>query len=133
VLVSRHIAAAGVVAAAASGTGDADAVEKATEQADLQKLSVEEVLYLATRGGAETVGLGNKVGAFEVGMEWDAQLIGLGVVGEEGEDERDDGHGNVDVFGWESWPDRVAKWVYTGDDRNVKSVWVKGRLVHQRK
>ncbi|KAL2121416.1 hypothetical protein VTJ04DRAFT_5443 [Mycothermus thermophilus] len=133
VLVSRHIAAAGVVSAAASGTGDADAMEKATEQADRQKLSVEEVLYLATRGGAETVGLGNKVGAFEVGMEWDAQLIGLGVVGEEGEDERDDGHGNVDVFGWESWPDRVAKWVYTGDDRNVKSVWVKGRLVHQRK
>ena len=23
-------------------------------------------------------------------------------------------------------------WVYTGDDRNTKVVWVKGRLVHHR-
>ncbi|KAL2176757.1 uncharacterized protein P884DRAFT_202088 [Thermothelomyces heterothallicus CBS 202.75] len=104
------------------------------------KLGVEEVLFLATRGGAETVGLGDKVGGFEVGMEWDAQLIGLGAIREDGEQEEVDdedggggGGGNVDVFGWESWPERVAKWVYAGDDRNTIKVWVKGRLVHQRK
>ncbi|KAL1837343.1 hypothetical protein VTJ49DRAFT_3971 [Mycothermus thermophilus] len=123
VLVSRHVA-----------QGAAAAGQAAEEEADRQKLSVEEVLYLATRGGAEAVGLAGKVGGFEVGMEWDAQLIGLGVVGEDGEvEEQDGGDGNVDVFGWESWPDRVAKWVYTGDDRNTKRVWVKGRLVHERK
>jgi guanine deaminase len=38
----------------------------------------------------------------------------------------------VDIFGDESWDNKVAKWVYTGDDRNTVAVWVKGRLVHQR-
>ncbi|KAH6855811.1 hypothetical protein B0I37DRAFT_63357 [Chaetomium sp. MPI-CAGE-AT-0009] len=124
VLVSRHV----VFMGEAVGGG-----ERGRE-----KLSVEEVLFLATRGGAEVVGLEGRVGGFEVGMEWDAQLVGLGVVGEDGEvvggeGEGEDGGGDVDVFGWESWPNRVAKWVYNGDDRNTKKVWVRGRLVHERK
>lgn len=94
------------------------------------KLSVEEVLFLATRGGAQVVGLGEKVGGFEVGMEMDAQLVGLGRVDEVGEMEED---GDVELFGWESWEERVAKWVFNGDDRNTKRVWVKGRLVHERR
>lgn len=96
---------------------------------DQAKLSVEECLYLATRGGAKVVGLENKIGGFEVGMEFDAQLIGLGDVDEEESIEDD---GPVDVFGWESWDDRVAKWVFNGDDRNTNAVWVRGRLVHER-
>jgi guanine deaminase len=95
---------------------------------DAAKLSIEEVLYLGTRGGAKVVGLADKIGGFEVGMEWDAQLIGLGNVGvEEGD------IGAVDIFGWENWDERVAKWVFNGDDRNTLAVWVKGRLVHERK
>ncbi|KFA77213.1 hypothetical protein S40288_04575 [Stachybotrys chartarum IBT 40288] len=93
------------------------------------KLTPEEALHLATRGGARCLGLQHRVGAFEVGMDWDAQLVGLGGVDEEGGQDDD---GNVDVFGWEDWEERVAKWVYTGDDRNTKKVWVKGRLVHSR-
>ncbi|KAK6087613.1 guanine deaminase [Seiridium cupressi] len=102
--------------------------------ADKAKLSVEEVLYLATRGGAEVVGLDKKLGAFEVGMEFDAQLISLGAVGEtaDGEQAESEDTGNVDVFGWETWEERVAKWVFNGDDRNTTKVWVKGRLVHSR-
>ncbi|KAK4192395.1 putative guanine deaminase [Podospora australis] len=111
VLVSRHLA-----------MPDAGGEEK-------DKLSVEEVLFLATRGGAEVVDMKGRVGGFEVGMEWDAQLIGLG----EEEEEEEEDQGNVDVFGWENWEEKVAKWVYNGDDRNTKKVWVKGRLVHQRK
>lgn len=101
---------------------------------DDAKLSTEEALYLATRGGAAVVGLEGKVGAFEVGMEWDAQMIHLGVVseggvgGEEGVAGED---GPVDVFGWESWGERIEKWVYSGDDRNTIAVWVRGRLVHK--
>lgn len=99
------------------------------------KLGVEEVLFLATRGGARLLGLEGVVGAFEVGMEWDAQMVCLGGAGE-GEDEENvdvPGHdGNVDVFGWESWEEVVAKWLFGGDDRNTKKVWVKGRLVHER-
>ncbi|KAJ0163565.1 putative guanine deaminase [Colletotrichum tanaceti] len=92
------------------------------------KLTVDEVLYLATRGGARVVGLRDRIGGFEVGMQWDAQLVGLPLVDEDGG--QGGGGGNVDVFGWETWEDRVAKWLYNGDDRNTKMVWVKGRLVH---
>jgi guanine deaminase len=97
---------------------------------DAAKLSTEEALYLATRGGAAVVGLQDKVGGFEVGKEWDAQMISLGEVEEEGGDGAFEA-GPVDVFGWETWSDRVEKWVYSGDDRNTIAVWVKGRLVHK--
>ncbi|KAF4966191.1 hypothetical protein FSARC_6075 [Fusarium sarcochroum] len=100
------------------------------QEKERNKLTVEEVLYLATRGGAEVVGLEERIGGFEEGMEWDAQLIRLGGVDEDGVAEED---GNVDVFGWESWEEKVAKWLFNGDDRNVKQVWVRGRLVHARK
>ncbi|POR33884.1 Putative guanine deaminase, partial [Tolypocladium paradoxum] len=127
-LVSRHVA---------MGLRDG-------EERERSKLTVEEVLYLATRGGARVVGLEDKIGGFEVGMQWDAQLVGLGSVEESGrregegsqrsaaEDEFEDA-GNVDVFGWETWDERMAKWLFNGDDRNTKKVWVKGRLVHSRR
>ncbi|KAK2759288.1 guanine deaminase [Colletotrichum kahawae] len=102
------------------------------EEKGRAKLTVEGVLYLGTRGGAKVVGLGERIGGFEVGKQWDAQLVELGVVDEEGEIEGGM-DSNVDVFGWENWEERVAKWVFNGDDRNTAGVWVKGRLVHSRK
>lgn len=102
------------------------------EEGEKAKLTVDEVLYLATRGGAKVLGLEEKVGAFEVGMEWDAQLIGLEEVTADGRLGGADG-GAVDVFGWEVWEDKLAKWVFNGDDRNTLAVWVKGRLVHERR
>lgn len=92
------------------------------------KLSVEEVLYLVMRGGVKVVGMEDKIGGLEVGMEWDVQFVGFYEVDEEEEEE-----GNVDVFGWESWEEKIVKWVYNGDDRNIKKVWVRGRLVYERK
>jgi guanine deaminase len=97
---------------------------------DPAKLSVEEVLYLATKGGAKCVGLESKVGGFEVGMEWDAQLIAMSIVSEDGEG--DEEFGAVDIFGWETWEEKLAKWVFNGGDRNTRNVWVRGRLVHQK-
>lgn len=99
---------------------------------DKTKLSIEEVLYLGTRGGAKVVGLEGKIGSFGVGMDWDAQLIGLGSVDNEGGVDNEGDMGPVDIFGWETWEERVAKWVFNGDDRNTMNVWVKGRLVHAR-
>ncbi|KAI9873191.1 MAG: hypothetical protein M1830_000737 [Pleopsidium flavum] len=96
------------------------------------KLSVEEVLYLATRGGAKVVGLENEIGGFEVGMQWDAQLVRLATVSDSGPGAQGMHHeGPVDIFGWEAWEEKVAKWVFCGDDRNTRKVWVKGRLVLQ--
>jgi len=81
----------------------------AMQDGDDAKLSVEEALYLATRGGAKTVGLDDKIGGFEVGKEWDAQLINLGRV-EEGEEVVDVDALPVDIFGWESKENVIAKW-----------------------
>jgi guanine deaminase len=101
----------------------------AMSDGDEAKLSVEEVLFLGTRGGAKVVGLEDRIGGFEVGKDWDAQLIVLNTVDVDAikPEEHDP---QVDIFGWEVWEDRVHKWVYGGDDRNTAAVWVKGRLVH---
>ncbi|KAL7802495.1 hypothetical protein V8C44DRAFT_281678 [Trichoderma aethiopicum] len=135
-MVSRHVA----MNVDISHEDAAVAEEMTAKEKERVKLTVEEVLYLATRGGAKCVGLEDKVGGFEVGMEWDAQLVALSHVRDDGEllhlhddAEGEEDHGFVDVFGWESWDDRVAKWLYNGDDRNTKRVWVKGRLVHRRR
>jgi guanine deaminase len=103
----------------------------ALQTCDAAKLSTEEALYLATRGGAAVLGLEDKVGGFEVGKEWDAQMISLGSVDERGNVDGVFEDGPVDVFGWEEWEDKVEKWVYGGDDRNTVAVWVRGRLVHK--
>lgn len=100
-------------------------------------IGVAEGLWLATVGGANVVGMGGRLGVFEEGYMWDAQEIDLGRVvrDDEGEGmwEEKMGRGGVDIFGWEDWEDRVAKWVWNGDDRNVRRVWVGGRLVHELK
>jgi guanine deaminase len=83
---------------------------------------VTEALYLGTMGGASVVDMEGRLGGFEEGMLWDVQEI---VIGEWDKDP-------TDIFGWETWSDRVMKWVWNGDDRNVNRVWVGGRLVHER-
>jgi guanine deaminase len=107
------------------------AVEVAKDDAgndngDHRKLSVEELLFLATRGGAACLGMENRTGAFEQGMQWDAQFVDLGpVLDAQGRG----GRGNVEVWAWNGWEERLAKWLFTGDDRNTRAVWVGGRLV----
>ncbi|CAG8364759.1 unnamed protein product [Penicillium salamii] len=109
-----------------------------------EKLSVAESLYLATRGGAAVVDMAEDLGGFDAGMLWDVQLIQLGAVKEaersplesfsNGEESLVAAGpvGNVDIFGTETWEEKIQKWVWSGDDRNVKAVWVGGRLVHTR-
>lgn len=100
-----------------------------------EKVTFIEALWLGTRGGAEVMDMKGKVGGFEVGMEWDVQLVGLPVGDEEGavEGMQEITEGAVDVFGWEGWEDKVAKWVYSGDERNTVKVWVAGREVYAKK
>ena len=120
-----------------------------------EPLSISELLYLATVGGAKVIGMDGQLGTFEPGMLWDVQEIDL-FAGTGTDDSltitttNDDNTSNVattaiaaaapfptapspiDIFGWESWEERVAKWVWSGDDRNVRRVWVGGRLVHRK-
>ena len=123
-LVSRTVA---FQHAEAPGGGDADA---------RFNIGFVEGLQLATVGGAEVVGMKGRLGDFGVGMLWDVQEIDLRGGGGEGggmEDLTTAAAGPVDLFGWETWEEEVAKWVWNGDDRNVRRVWVGGQLVHEKK
>jgi guanine deaminase len=74
-----------------------DQTDKASD-----RLSIDEALWLATRGGAKVVGWEDRIGAFEVGIQWDAQLKSLDPLsGEAGDSGAGNGRseGNVDVFG----------------------------------
>ncbi|CAN6616916.1 probable guanine deaminase [Trichomonascus vanleenenianus] len=89
------------------------------------KLTVDEVFYLATLGGAHVCNLGHKLGNFEVGKKFDAQFVDLHV-----EDSP------IDSFEWHSensveakLKHAIQKWLFNGDDRNTRSVWVNGDLV----
>ncbi|KAJ5798441.1 guanine deaminase [Penicillium pulvis] len=123
--------------------GNAQGKAGAKDETGREKLSVEESLYLATRGGAAVIDMADDLGGFDVGMIFDAQLIQLGCVSQENPetllDERAGKNlvrpgtvSNVDIFSTEKWEERVHKWVWGGDDRNVKAVWVGGKLVHER-
>ncbi|KAI1299764.1 hypothetical protein F5Y03DRAFT_365608 [Xylaria venustula] len=83
-------------------------------------LSTSEVFYLATLGGARVCCLEDKIGNFAVGKEFDALLIdskssapGVMTMIEE--------HDTIDII--------FDKFVMTGDDRNIKKVFVCGRQV----
>ncbi|SCU86392.1 LANO_0C07844g1_1 [Lachancea nothofagi CBS 11611] len=97
------------------------------------KLSVNDVLYLSSLGGAQVLAMDQQVGTFEVGKQFDTQLIDLESAGS-----------RVDVFDWQytKWTDEgrdientklfedlLAKWLFTGDDRNTVRVWVGGKQV----
>ncbi|OAL28781.1 hypothetical protein AYO22_02646 [Fonsecaea multimorphosa] len=83
------------------------------------KLEFSELVYLATMGGAEVCALDHKVGNFAPGKAFDALLVDVGL--------EDD---NINSNGFEH--DDMAllkKWVFMGDDRSIRKVWVGGRLV----
>ena len=82
------------------------------------KLAFEELVYLATMGGAEVCAMQEKIGNFEAGKSFDALLVDVGL-----ED-------NINVNGFED--DDLAllkKWVFMGDDRSIRKVYVNGKLV----
>jgi len=96
----------------------AQEAEKKPEGGLPAPLGWKEVLYMATRAGAEALCLENKIGAIEPGFAFDAL-----VVDPNAEDSP------FDLFGWEK-PEQVAeKFIMAGDDRNVTAVFVNGKCV----
>ncbi|PHH86372.1 hypothetical protein CDD83_10357 [Cordyceps sp. RAO-2017] len=83
-------------------------------------LSLDEVFYMATAGGARVVGFGDEIGDLSVGKQFDALLIDMGepTAGVSTPLENADPPRTV----WE-------KFVMTGDDRNVTMVFVGGKVV----
>jgi guanine deaminase len=81
-------------------------------------LSLTELFFLATLGGAQVMGLESKIGSFVVGKQFDALLVDV------------QASGTIDLFdGIDDWMGVVEKFVFLGDDRSIAHVWVNGKLV----
>lgn len=100
---------------------------------EFDKLSVNDVLYLGTVGGARVLKMEDQLGSFKLGAKFDAQLIDLNL-------------DNIDLFEWHApnskldcsknfeettvYGNLLAKWLFNGDDRNTRKVWVNGVEVY---
>lgn len=84
-------------------------------------LTLAEGFHLATLGGAQVVNMDDRIGNFEVGKEFDAILVDV---------EAPDSP--LDIFDKDSIEDKIQRFLYNGDDRNMVEVYVAGRRVRAR-
>ncbi|XP_043483099.1 guanine deaminase [Leptopilina heterotoma] len=81
-------------------------------------LDYKDVFYLATLGGATCLQLDDKIGNFEAGKQFDALLIDLNSA-----DSPLDNLINCTLL------EKLQRFIYSGDDRNIVQVYVNGRRV----
>ncbi|KAG8840428.1 hypothetical protein FRB91_006105, partial [Serendipita sp. 411] len=93
-------------------------------------LPIATLLFLATLGGAEVCCLQEKVGNFVVGKEFDALVVSVPGEGGRQRDEICSG-GNPGVWYHpeDDLPTLLERFLFGGDDRNIKEVYVSGRAV----
>jgi guanine deaminase len=89
-------------------------VSKGAEKA----LSLRQVFHLATLGGAEVLGLQDRIGNFAVGKDFDAALVSSEAMSVMTARETDE---PIEIT--------FEKFLMTGDDRNIAQVYVQGRGV----
>jgi cytosine/adenosine deaminase-related metal-dependent hydrolase len=96
-----------------------DAVNSASKH-DFCKgpLPVATLFYLATLGGAEVCDVADRVGSLDVGKEFDAILFNC-----------DNSNPNLYIEDDDDLPARLEKTLFCADDRNIASVFVRGRVV----
>ena len=91
------------------------------DRANKKPLSFHESFYLATVGGSKVLGIEDKVGNFMPGKDFDALVIDPLVP--------DCG---FKVYETETPSDTLEKFLYRGDDRNIRTVYVQGVPVVER-
>ncbi|RLN96654.1 hypothetical protein BBJ28_00020330 [Nothophytophthora sp. Chile5] len=104
------------------GNGSAHEDDKDAAQAQEESLSYAEAFHLATVGGAEALGLADKVGNFTVGKDFDALVVDP-YAANSPIDEAHDATEAADVL------HTFQKFLFLGDDRNIASIFVGGRQV----
>lgn len=85
---------------------------------DYSPLTYKEIFHIATMGGAEVLGMSDVIGNFLPGKKLDCLVVDVARV-----------DGPIDIFGEESILEKFQKFLFLGDDRNILSVYVDGRLV----
>ncbi|EXJ60570.1 hypothetical protein A1O7_04723 [Cladophialophora yegresii CBS 114405] len=97
-----------------------------------RRLGLEEVFYMATLGGPRILGMQDRVGSFEVGKRFDAILVDMQDPYSGPHDDFDAVHTTtLDEFGDNSMKAITnvwQKWIMSGDDRNLRRVWVGGQM-----
>lgn len=97
------------------------------ENVDYVPMDYKNVLYLATLGGARALAL-DAVGNFMKNFEFDALLVDVGVEPLDAF-EVDAGKKGKEVDADDELLKLVQKFVYVGDDRNIRKVFVAGKQV----
>ncbi|XP_025269141.1 guanine deaminase-like [Camponotus floridanus] len=77
-----------------------------------------DAFFMATLGGAKALTIEDKVGNFMAGKEFDALVIDLNAE-----------NNLLDNFTDYTLEENLQRFIYSGDDRNIVSVYVKGRKV----
>ncbi|KAK3882711.1 hypothetical protein Pcinc_012917 [Petrolisthes cinctipes] len=85
---------------------------------DYQRLTYKEAFRLATLGGAKVLNMEDRIGNFEIDKEFDALLIDVTAPGSA-----------IDIFSKDTIEDKIQKFIYTGDDRNIARVYVAGHRI----
>ena len=109
-----------------------------------RQLPVPTLFYLATRGGAEVCGLGSRIGQLTPGRAFDALVVSirtdagnpavwgadldtrLHVGASGGEPGHEGGRGKTET---EELEGMLERFLFCGDDRNIRRVYVQGRLI----
>ena len=96
-----------------------------------RQLPLATLLHLATLGGAQVCGLEDRIGSFAPGKSFDALVVSVhgdaGNLGLWGADMDKELHvklpksKEIDVW--------LERFLFTGDDRNIKRVYVQGRWI----
>ncbi|XP_071643222.1 guanine deaminase [Temnothorax longispinosus] len=81
-------------------------------------LSYKDAFYMATLGGARALSIEDKVGNFMAGKEFDALIVDLNV--------KDSLLNNFRKYTLE---ENFQRFIYSGDERNIVSVYVSGRKI----
>ncbi|MCO5590238.1 hypothetical protein L7F22_044207 [Adiantum nelumboides] len=76
------------------------------------------LFYLATLGGADVCNIAHRVGSLDVGKEFDAILFNC-----------DNTNPNLYIEDDDGLEEKLEKVLFCGDDRNIASVFVRGRVV----
>ena len=92
-----------------------------------KQLPLATLFYLATAGGADVCNLSHRIGSLEPKKDFDALVVSVRPeCGNPGLWSREDDFASVDKVKLEGF---LERFLFCGDDRNIRRVYVKGRLI----
>ncbi|ORX81183.1 guanine deaminase [Basidiobolus meristosporus CBS 931.73] len=95
-------------------------IARSFEHPDDKYLKLPEIFYIATLGGADVLGMKEKLGNFVVGKQFDALIVNPSTRGSP-----------IDLFDHDKLNTIFEKFINNGDDRNIAQVFVDGKSIHK--